>query len=340
MSLLRVFWKTKMSGVDNLKKILVISLSNIGDIVLTFPVIDILKRDFPDAQLDLIVGPNGESLVCGNPYFRKVFVYHKNQSPLSILKWLRELVAEKYDLAVDLRNTAIPFLIFAKHKTPLMIVRPKVRHMAEQHLARLKSVHDFTLSSAAKISLFISSEDQKIVSQFFKPLGPGRKVVFAPGSRAESKRWQKESFAKLADYLVEHYGVQVVFIGDQNDTEVVSQISMLMKNPSLDLTGELTLPQSAYLLSLSDLAIVNDSAPMHLASYLNVPVVALFGPTDSKRYGPWSQKCAVVRNNDQCLACRRRNKVPHTCMQAIRVEDVQSVLENFLPEIFDANTKC
>jgi lipopolysaccharide heptosyltransferase II len=328
-----------MLAADKIKKILVVSLSNIGDIVLTFPVIDILKRDFPDAQLDLIVGPNGESLVCGNPYFRKVFVYHKSQSPLSILKWLRELAAEKYDLAVDLRNTAIPFLIFAKHKTPLMIVRPKVGHMREQHLARLKSVHNFTSSQAAKISLFISSADEDIVLQFLKPLGSARKVVFAPGSRAESKRWQKEGFAKLADYLIEHYGVQVVFTGDQNDVEVVSKISTLMKNPSLDLTGKLTLPQSAYVLSLSDLAIVNDSAPMHLASYLNVPVVALFGPTDPKRYGPWSGKCAVVRNNDQCLACRLRNKVLHTCMQAIRAEDVEGVLENFLPEIFDANTK-
>lgn len=328
-----------MLAVDKIKKILVVSLSNIGDIVLTFPVIDILKRDFPDAQLDLIVGPNGESLVCGNPYFRKVFVYHKNQSPLSILKWLRELAVEKYDLAVDLRNTAIPFLIFAKYKTPLMTVRPKVGHMREQHLARLKSVHNFTLSPAAKISLFISSADQDMVLQLLKPFGSGRKVVFAPGSRAESKRWQKEGFAKLADYLIEHYGVEVVFTGDQNDVDVVSKISTLMKNPSFDLTGKLTLPQSACLLSLSDLAIVNDSAPMHLASYLNIPVVALFGPTDPKRYGPWSDKCAVVRNNDQCLACRRSNKVAHTCMQAIRVEDVEGVLENFLPEIFDANTK-
>ncbi len=328
-----------MLAADKIKKILVISLSNIGDIVLTFPVIDILKRDFPDAQLDLIVGPSGESLVCGNPHFRKVFVYHKNQSPLLILKWLRELAAEKYDLAIDLRNTAIPFLIFAKHKTPLIIVRPKVGHMREQHLARLKSVHNFTFSPVEKISLFILPADQDTVLQFLKSLGSVRKVVFAPGSRAQSKRWQEEGFAKLADNFIEHYGAQVIFVGDQNDVQVVSKISNLMKNSSTDLTGKLTLPQSAYLLSLSDLAIVNDSAPMHLASYLDVPVVALFGPTDPRQYGPWSGQSVVVRNNRQCLACRLRKKVPHTCMQTIRVEDVERVLESFLPEIFDANSK-
>ena len=106
-----------------IKKILVISLSNIGDVILTFPVIDILKRDFAEARIDLVVGINGESLVAGNPCLGKIYVYRKNQTPWAILQWLRTLAKERYDCVVDLRNTAIPFLISAKIRTPLMFRR-------------------------------------------------------------------------------------------------------------------------------------------------------------------------------------------------------------------------
>ncbi len=330
-----------MLNPGQIKKILVISLSNIGDIILTFPVIDILKRDFPQAQMDLIVGPKGGSLVVGNPQFSRVWVYHKNQSFAALLKWMRSLIAVQYDLVVDLRNTAIPFLIFAKHKTPLMLVRPAGLHMREQHLARLRRVHDFSLDPSKRSSLFISDADRKIVEEFLAyKEGRHKIVVFAPGSRAENKRWRQDGFAKLADYLVEKYSVNIVFVGDENDVAIVSKIKGLMKNKSLDLTGKLTLPQVGHLLSVSRLAIVNDSAPMHLASYLNVPVAAFFGPTDPKKYGPWSLKTCVIRKNIACLACRADQKaVKHNCIVAISFEDAVLVLEKFLPEIFDANQK-
>jgi ADP-heptose:LPS heptosyltransferase len=90
-------------------------------------------------------------------------------------------------------------------------------------------------------------------------------------------------------------------------------------------------------LSAARLAVVNDSAPLHMASYLNVPVVAFFGPTDPDRYGPWSLRSCVIRNNAQCLACSGDKKEMHHCMQAISFEDIAGQIDNFLLEISDEN---
>jgi len=307
---------------NQIKKILVISLTNIGDIILTFPVIDILKRDFPAARLDVIIGAKGESLVKDNPHLGKVYVYRKNQPLLAMIKWMRELASEKYDLVVDLRNSAIPFLIFPKYRTPLMFIRPKVGHMRQQHLARLATAHDFKLESTQKFSLRLSSVD----------VPAGAYVVMAPGSRAENKRWSPEGFAQLGDYLAQRFGMNIVLVGDENDQLISETIFRMMKHKPLDMTGKLTLPQVGFLLAHSHLAVVNDSAPLHLASYLNVPVAAFFGPTDPRKYGPWGDKKIVIQKNNGCPACAGDKASRHDCTKAIEFSDALAVLEPWLAE--------
>ncbi len=327
---------------NKIKKILVVSLSNIGDIILTFPVIDILKRDFPDAVLDLIVGPKGASLVTGNPNFRKVYIFHKHQSGIALLKWMGDMGKEHYDLAVDLRASAIPFLVFAKHLTPLMIKRPQGVHMRTQHLLRLKTVHKYSQENANRISLYFSPEDSRSGDQILEKHGLkvggniAKFILIAPGARAENKRWQENGFAQLADHLAQRYQSKIVFVGDENDAKVVKRISSVMKSPASDLSGQLTLTQLGAVMKHASLALVNDSAPMHMASYLNIPVVALFGPTDPKKYGPWSKTHFVVKKNGHCPACTGTKDAAHVCLNAVTSDDVLSVVEMALPEILNA----
>ena len=321
-----------MPDKNKIKKILLISLSNVGDIVLTFPVIDILKRDFPDARIDVIVGPRGESFVKNNPNLGRIFLYNKNQSPMYMIKWMMELCRERYDLAVDLRNSAIPYLALVKQSTWPMLRRPKGLHMKQQHLARLKSVHYFTEESQQHFALYISDDDRKFVDGQLS--GKKNFVVIAPGSRAENKKWREDGFAKLADYLSEHYGVGVVFVGDENDVVGVGRILKMMKHSALDLAGKLTLPQLGYVMSLSRLCVVNDSAPLHLASYLKIPVAAFFGPSDPKKYGPWSKKNIVIQKNESCRACQGDQSQLHNCLETVQLEDALRILKPALAEIF------
>ena len=96
---------------STIKKILVISLSNIGDIVLTLPVIDILRHDFSDAKVSVVIGAKGEPLLKGNPIFENIYIYIKRQPLKDLFAWMGKLRRENFDLVVDLHNTAIPFVV-------------------------------------------------------------------------------------------------------------------------------------------------------------------------------------------------------------------------------------
>ena len=101
-----------------------------------------------------------------------------------------------------------------------------------------------------------------------------------------------------------------------------------MEGDAVNLCGRTTLIQLAALYKYCFFSIVNDSAPMHMASYLNVPVLALFGATDPTRYGPWSEQSCFIRKNESCRRCvQPKTAFEHTCMKAISGDDVMRILK-------------
>ena len=317
-----------------IKKILIISLSNIGDVILTFPVIDTLREHFRKAKLSVVVGPKVESFLKGNPLFEKVYIFEKKQNPWRILSWIFQLRKEHFDLVVDLRNTAIPFFISAKYRTPFFIWESRKRHMRDKHIERLKSICSHCWTADQKYSLFVSKEDKSYVDQLMRmEIGMDQKyVVIAPGAADQTKRWTEDGFAETADELIRKYNFSIVFVGAENDREVVERIIKTMTNKAINFCGRLSLRQLEEFLQHCELTIVNDSAVMHLASYVDVPIVALFGPTDPAKYGPWSSKKTYLRKILTCLACHQpKNNLKHQCMRDISslevLEEVKRLLE-------------
>lgn len=317
---------------QDIKKILVISLTNIGDVVLTFPAIDILIRDFPDAEISIVVGPRAESIVCGNPKFHKVYVYNKKDSILKQGAWVWELIKQRFDLLVDLRNTALPVLIAPKYHTSIFKTKSDGLHMKDKHLKCLLSVHEYGSIEAKKKSLFISDEDKSYIMDVrYNEIGDDDYVVVAPSSASDSKRWSNEGFAKVTDYLVKNCNMKIVFVGDNKDREVAREIAKFMEHDSVNLCGRTNLVQLAELILHCRFALVNDSAPMHVASYMNIPVLALFGPTSIEKYGPWSKDSFSLKNNTECEKCNDpKLKIDHTCMMGISSEDVIKCLQENL----------
>lgn len=316
---------SKSLDKSKISKILVISLTNIGDVILTFPVIDILRHDFPNAKISAVVGPKAFGIIKSNPIFHKVHVYDKRKNSYKTFLWILELKKERFDLVVDLRNSAIPFMIFPRYRTSLWNKKIEGQHMKEKHLLRLKTIYHFNNEADKRECVYISKEDEEYVARLIsEDLGHGKKfVVIAPSAADHNKRWKEESFAQICDYFIQKHGLKIVFVGDSKDKEISSRIIKLMKNKSVDLSGRLTLLQLASLLKKSFFSIVNDSAPMHLASYLDIPVVAIFGPTDPKKYGPWSKNSLYFRNNLNCEKCKNHKlEIDHTCNHSISCEEV------------------
>ncbi|MBF0522645.1 MAG: glycosyltransferase family 9 protein [Candidatus Omnitrophica bacterium] len=316
---------------SKIHNILVISLTNIGDVILTFPVVDILKNDFPDAKLSILIGPKAQSLLEANPSFEKVYIYNKHQSFLENIRWLGELRRQNFDLIVDLRNTAIPFFVPTQYRTPLRKTNSRGLHMREKHLARLRSIYPNAQISPKRYSLFISEETKAAVRKMIdKDIGSKPFVVIAPGAMDNSKRWTEKNFALVADELVKTKGVGIVFVGGAEDRHVAQSIGHLMESEFVNLCGRTTLLDLAELMNHCQMVIANDSAPMHLASYLDKPVLAIFGPTDPAQYGPWSSQSLYVEKKKDCQVCHSpKLKTKHECINNVSAENVLEALKSF-----------
>ena len=309
-----------------IKKIAVITLSNIGDIIVSFLVLDILREKFPNAPLSVVVWPKGESILRGNPEIEEVFVFDKNQPLVKTIVFVNRLRGHHFDLAVDLRNTAIPFLIGARYAAPPFLRNDPAIHMKARHLNRLRSVVDFEDREYPKVALHVSEPDKKYVNELIRVrVGSGRKfVIICPSAADHRKRYSEEGFAELADRLAKSYGVAAVFLGDKGEgSEVAGRIIAKMKQPAVDLSGQTNLKQLSELLRRSSLAIVNDSGPMHIASYLDVPVMTLFGPTDPVVSAPWGKTGYFIKKDGQCQACESgREDLEHHCMKSITSDEI------------------
>ena len=321
---------------SKIHKILVISLTNIGDVVLTFPVIDILAEEFAQAQISVVIGPKARSLLQGNPHLKKVHIFDKHQPPLRTLAWIRQLRRERFDLVVDLRNTAIPLMITPRYRTSCRMQRVAQGHMRSKHLERLRSVYKTDKETGAPKALFIpDAVKDRIRTLINQEIGDGQKfVVVAAGAADQAKRWPEEQFAAVCRYLTEHNQLKIVFVGDDDDRKVTQRAMQFMATPAVNLCGRTDLVQLAELLKYCALAIVNDSAPMHLASYLNVPVLALFGPSDPVKYGPWGQNSRMIKKDAACPACREpRKHHAHICLRAISSDEVIATAQEVLGKV-------
>jgi len=295
-------------------------MTNIGDVVLSLPVIDILCQDFPEAKIDVVSGPKAVSLFVDNPNLC-VKVFNK-QAPLrEKFSWFLDLFKSHYDCVVDLRRTMLPILLMPKYATPV-IKYPSKTHKKDIHLNRLRQVYQFITRPQKQYGVISTKEDEQFFEEKIASVLEGRGfVVIAPGTASLDKRWHAKGMAAVADYL--SATKKIVFVGDANDLGIINEIQSAMKSPSLSLAGKINLRQLAYVLKKCSWALVHDSGVMHLACYFNVPVLVLWGPTSLEKYAPWGQKSVIVRRNEKCPRCLDpKAKMPHNCMSLIEVADV------------------
>jgi heptosyltransferase II len=312
----------KLSKKSGPKHILVISMTNIGDVVLTCPVIDILRKDFPQAKIDVVTGPKAVSLFADNPDIR-VKVFEKRSSLRQKVAWFLDLYQEHYDCVVDLRRTVLSFFLAPRYATPVIeISKGPMQHKKDMHLNRLRQVYDFDTLSQKQYAILTTKEDELFFEREMGHFLQGQSfVVIAPGAADSAKRWHTKGFSAVADHLAATH--KVVFVGDAKDAEIIDDIQGRMKSPSMSLAGKINLRQLAYILKKCSWALTHDSGVMHLASYFNVPLVALWGPTSLERYAPWPKRSETVRRNEKCVrCCDPKSDALHNCMTFIEVDDV------------------
>ncbi len=324
---------------EEVKKILLITLSNIGDAVLTTPAIEALRNNFKDVSIHLMVSPNAQAVFFKDKRIDRLILYDKHVRFKRKMGLFLSLEREHYDMVIDLRNTLFPLFLNVGWKTyPFKNAPREILSMKERHLWKLKALNIDT--SSAELSVIYDEEDTNRIKKLLKEAGideRNRYICISTGAKSHIKRWPKDRFLELCETLTSKLGIPIVLIGDERDKEITGEITREITSKARcrisDFAGRTTLTELAALLKSSSLLITNDSAPMHIAGAVNIPVIAIFGPTDPLKYGPASKKSAVIRKDLKCSPCEvALCKFNHECMQLIETDEVfnkaKSILED------------
>ena len=324
-------------------KIVVRAPNWVGDAVLSLPAMNAIKKNFPESEIWVAAEEWVKDLFTMDDTFAGTVSLSKHAGFKALAASARGIRDGRFDLGILFTNSFASALVFALAGIPQrwgykkdgrgflltrgIPVRPKTahEHQARYYQALLTGLglkdapDDFTLSvdrqEITRTEEWLKSRNIRVT----KPL-----IILNPGAYyGSAKRWPAEKFAELASLLQNDRGAQIMIIGSADENALAEIISSRMSNPPLVMTGQTSLPRLAALISLADLFVTNDSGPMHLANFLGIPVVALFGPTDPARTGPIRQPSEVIHKGAPCWPCwYRQCPFDHRCMMTITPGEV------------------
>ncbi|MDD5439370.1 MAG: glycosyltransferase family 9 protein [Candidatus Omnitrophica bacterium] len=311
-----------------INRILLITLSNIGDAVLTTPVLHALHVAFPDSRVDILINPALKDMFEEDPRVAKIFFYDKHADLFEKYRILKKLHNLRYDLIVDLKNTMIPFFLQPRYRTPFLRQDSTVRHKKDEHLMRLACLGAGPGNAGLGIVTGLRDEERSrdILDGF---TGGQKYIVLNPGAKSHVKRWPVEHFAALADRIVDQLHLNVVVVGKDDgrknpdsDRVIADRFLAIAKKPVLDLVGKTNVRELACIIRMAKAIVTNDSAPLHIASAVGTPTVALFGPTDERKYGPLAPRSVVLRGVIPCAPCEKAQcDRRYDCLTQISVQD-------------------
>lgn len=328
------------------KRILVIKLDHLGDVVLATPVFSNLRRVFPEAEIDALVGESGSVVLCHHPDVDSVIQYNarffcRDGQPNRLgesIRLFRRLYRREYNLLIELRGDWLTagFALFGATSYRLSRAALQVAsklgsdpfsasHERERNLNVLQAAYiptplmETTFYSAPGDQTWVDNLLDGLEIDTSRPL-----IAIHPGSPIALKRWRSERFATVADWLIAHRNAQILFVGVQTEGDVIATIQEQMSGESISIAGQTTLSQLAEVLKRCDLFIGNDSGPMHLAAAVGTRTIGLYGPTDPERFGPVGSHSQTIRRKPDCPPCMGTSCKfgGEGCMKEIEVADV------------------
>jgi len=301
---------------------------------MTTPVIMTFALKFPEARITVVAGPKAQSLLSRSKYIHKLVVYDKKGDLFSQWRFLKELRKTRYEIVVDLRNTAIPFLVSCKKRSPLFR-RFHYVNKRENHLEVVQMM-GFGLDKVDPFDFFDEEDENQLFKKLEKNGISDKKnwILVAPGAASERKRWPAEHFQALIRKLIEFAGKQVLLIGAENEKTIAEAVAQKMSPAVHVLCGQTTISETAALISKASLVVANDSAVMHLGFELGAPTVGIFGPTDHEKYGHHGRSFRIAREDAAACSCHS-SELPYaqrSCFHGLKPEKVFDLCKELLYE--------
>jgi heptosyltransferase II len=327
------------------KKILIVSVNWLGDVLFTTPFIKAVREANPEGRIACLIHPRCAEILDPNPRIDELILYDEegiHRSLAGKIRLISELRKKDFDTTFILHRSFTKALItylagikerigYATKKRSWLLTLtaeepPADTHKVEYFLGLARSA-GIELKGPPSYEFQVQGEDRKFASDMLRGHGAeeaDRVAILCPGGNWDPKRWPKENFASLGDMLAEKIGLKIVISGAAKDAGLADSIANMMRAKAVITCGATSLGTLGALFERACLVIANDTGPMHLAVAVGAPTIALFGPTSPAVTGPYGRgNYRVISKHESCdIPCYDFTCKDNRCMAAIGVDEV------------------
>jgi lipopolysaccharide heptosyltransferase I len=334
-----------------MKEILIIRLSSIGDVIHCTPVPKSIKMSWPDCKITWLVGENCAELLSCNPYIDEIIVWSRekfenylrtSEFKKAYLMWKglkKQLAAREFFAVLDIHGLFLTGMIAKMVKTKRRIGMSQARelnflfmtqtaaslgdHITDRYLSVLTPLGITAVDH--QMMLVVPEKDRQFSKDFLRNRGihPYEKyAVLIPGTTWFSKNWPTIFFAQTAQLISNDF--KIVICGGKAEIELGNEIEKMVGITVVNAVSQTTLLQMAGIIEGATVVVSGDTGPLHIAAAMQIPTVAIFGPTNPKVYAPKGEKSAAVFAKSTCSFCHKMKcpKGNATCMKSVTSQEV------------------
>jgi lipopolysaccharide heptosyltransferase II len=350
-------------------KILILALSGIGDALMFTPALKLLKKELPDSTIDILVMiKSAGEIFERNPQVNNVIQFDfLKEGFLSSLRFVLTL-RKKYDTSINVypsnrkEYNIINFLIGAKKRAGVKYLRRDIQNFGFLNNVRVKE-NDTTHNVQTNIKLVekllnksfgdepslefpLSKENQSFSDEYLKSINISQDdlvIGFHPGCATlknhVKRRWEPEKFADLAKFLIKNESAKVLLFGGPEEEGLKENIFTQINSHNVFIIKAKTLADSAAIMKRCNIFVTNDSSLLHIASALQLQIIALIGPTNTHYIHPWKTEHKIITLNLECSPCFiyspkplkcYRTDVLYKCIKELNVEMVYDAVKELL----------
>jgi heptosyltransferase-2 len=337
------------------KKILVLELAHIGDVIAVIPAVHLLRKRFPNSSITAVVGPWAKEVLVSHPDIDEIFVYRafwfdRANKPFSLtqtLAFINFLRKNNFDLGIDTRGDFGVILLmwlgrvrkrigyaFAggafllSDVVPFNVLLRQDKHQIEHNMSLISSIPEGQICDDKDLTLriFFSSADISYVDKLFKEnaiVQNDSLIAIHLGAGFPSKRWPTERFSELIEKILKRYSAKIVLVGGEEEISLAKSLGLSDNFGLINAIGKTSIKQLAALLKRCILFVGADSGVMHIAATQNTPIVAIWGGQNKPvHWKPFTDNVVVVYREVECSPCGLRKCKTLKCLRDISVDDV------------------
>ena len=274
------------------RRILFITLSNIGDLVMTTPLLEALHLAYPEYVIDVVADPRSSELLRACPYIGEVIHRDKSAGVGGTLRLIMRLRERHYEIAVDLRTAFLTLFVRCGDRGQKRRGTSRGAHAVQHHFTALGPILG-PFADIPPARLWLDDPARNRARELLDGRLNDRSLVVAPGANWPGKIWPIERYADLINGLETAFE-HVIVVGSAADHVAGETLRKASRLPLTNLAGATGLLEAGACMAGASAFVGNDSGLGHMAAALDVPSVTVFGPGQPARYRPWGKRAEIV----------------------------------------------